>query len=181
MANEEGLKLFGFSITRTKKASETKEKLPAIVVPTDPDGAGYVQASAGHFASFVNQDGDQSKDNAQLIHKYRGVSMHPEVDMAIEEIVNESIVSSDETSSVELALTDIECSEKTKNAINEEFDHILSLLKFNELGHDIFRSFYVDGRIVYHLLVNEKDTKAGIQDIRNVDAAKIRKTKSINC
>jgi len=180
MANEEGLKLFGFSITRAKKASDTKEKLPAIVVPTDVDGAGYIQGSgAGHFASFINQDGDQSKDNAQLIHKYRGVSMHPEVDMAIEEIVNESIVSSDETSSVELALTDIDCPDKIKDSINEEFDHIISMLKFNELGHDIFRSFYVDGRVVYHLLVNESNPKAGIQDIRNVDAAKIRKTKKV--
>jgi len=174
------LKLFGFEIKRAgSKANSNKEKLPSVVPPTDNDGAGYVTATAGHFGQYVNMDGDQSKDNAQLIMRYRGVSMHPEVDMAIEEIVNEGISSSENSSSVEIALDDIEAPDKIKDLIRAEFDGIIAMLKFNELGHDIFRSFYVDGRLYYHLLVNESNMKAGIQEIRNIDSAKVRKVKEV--
>ena len=173
------LKLFGFEIKRAGKATSNKEKLPSVVPPTDNDGAGYVTATAGHFGQYVNMEGDQSKDNAQLIMRYRGVAMHPEVDMAIEEIVNEGISSSENSSSVEIALDDIEASDKIKDLVREEFDGIVAMLKFNELGHDIFRSFYVDGRLYYHLLVNESNMKAGIQEIRNIDSAKVRKVKEI--
>tara|TARA_B110000459_G_scaffold145291_1_gene158287 strand:- start:784 stop:2409 length:1626 start_codon:yes stop_codon:yes gene_type:complete len=177
--NNNALKLFGFEIKRAGKANSNKEKLPSVVPPTDNDGAGYVTATAGHFGQYVNMDGDQSKDNAQLIMRYRGVSMHPEVDMAIEEIVNEGISSSENSSSVEVALDDIEAPDKIKDQVREEFDSIIAMLKFNELGHDIFRSFYVDGRLYYHLLVNESNMKAGIQEIRNIDSAKVRKVKEI--
>lgn len=177
--NNNALKLFGFEIKRAGKANSNKEKLPSVVPPTDNDGAGYVTATAGHFGQYVNMDGDQSKDNAQLIMRYRGVSMHPEVDMAIEEIVNEGISSSENSSSVEIALDDIEAPDKIKDQVREEFDTIIAMLKFNELGHDIFRSFYVDGRLYYHLLVNESNLKAGIQEIRNIDSAKVRKVKEI--
>ena len=177
--NNNALKLFGFEIKRAGKANSNKEKLPSVVPPTDNDGAGYVTATAGHFGQYVNMDGDQSKDNAQLIMRYRGVSMHPEVDMAIEDIVNEGISSSENSSSVEVALDDIEAPDKIKDQVREEFDSIIAMLKFNELGHDIFRSFYVDGRLYYHLLVNESNMKAGIQEIRNIDSAKVRKVKEI--
>ena len=177
--NNNALKLFGFEIKRAGKANSNKEKLPSVVPPTDNDGAGYVTATAGHFGQYVNMDGDQSKDNAQLIMRYRGVSMHPEVDMAIEEIVNEGISSSENSSSVEIALDDIEAPDKIKDQVREEFDSIIAMLKFNELGHDIFRSFYVDGRLYYHLLVNESNMKAGIQEIRNIDSAKVRKVKEV--
>jgi len=99
--------------------------------------------------------------------------------MAIEEIVNEGISSSENSSSVEIALDDIEAPDKIKDQVREEFDSIIAMLKFNELGHDIFRSFYVDGRLYYHLLVNESNMKAGIQEIRNIDSAKVRKVKEI--
>ena len=105
--------------------------------------------------------------------------MHPEVDMAIEEIVNESIVSSELQTSVEIALDDIETSDKIKDQIREEFENIVSMLKFNDLGHDMFRSWYVDGRIYHHLLVNESNLKAGIQEIRNIDSSRIRKVKEV--
>src|SRR6056300_1118742 len=142
MADNDGvLKLFGFEIKRAKSASSKKEKLESPVAPTDYDGAGYVTASAGHFGQYINMDGDDSKDNHQLILRYRGVSMHPEVDMAIEEIVNESISASELKSSVTLSLDDIETSENIKKQIREEFDGVVSMLKFNEIGHDIFRSW----------------------------------------
>jgi hypothetical protein len=180
MADNDGvLKLFGFEIKRSKSGSSNKEKLESPVTPTDYDGAGYVTASAGHFGQYINMDGDDSKDNHQLILRYRGVAMHPEVDMAIEEIVNESISASELKSSVTLSLDDIEASNKIKDQIREEFDGVISLLKFNEIGHDIFRSWYVDGRIYHHLLVNESNLKAGIQEIRHIDSSRIRKVKQV--
>ena len=125
-------------------------------------------------------DGDDSKDNTQLVMKYRGVSMHPEVDMAIEDIVNEAITGSEMESSVDLVLDKIDnLSDSIKKQMREEFENVVSMLNFNELGHDIFRRWYVDGRIYFHLVVNESNLKAGIQEIRNVDAAKIRKVKQV--
>lgn len=177
--NDNVLKLFGFEIRRTKGTESKKEKLESPVAPTDHDGAGYVTASAGHFGQYINMDGDNSKDNHQLILRYRGVAMHPEVDMAIEEIVNESISASELKSSVSISLDDIEASEKIKEQIREEFKNIISMLKFNEYGHDIFRSWYVDGRIYHHLLVNESNLKAGIQEIRHIDSSRIRKMKEV--
>jgi len=171
------LKLFGFELKRSKKVEQ--KMLPSIVPPTDADAAGYISTGAGAYGQYINLDGDQSKDNAQLIMRYRGVSMNPEVDMAIDEIVSESIVASELESSVELKLDEIEAPKKIKDQIQEEFDNIISLIKFNDLGHDIFRSWYIDGRIVHHLLVNEANTKAGIQEIRHIDSAKIRKVREV--
>ena len=177
MADDSIFKLFGFELRRTQ--TQKKEKLPSIVPPTDDDGAGYVTAAAGHYGQYVNMEGDQSKDNHQLILRYRGVATHPEVDMAIEEIVNESITASELTSNVELSLEDVEAPDKIKDQIQEEFENVVSMLRFNDNGHDIFRSWYVDGRIYHHLLVNESNLKAGIQEIRHIDAAKIRKVKNV--
>ena len=172
------LKLFGFELKRSGK-KEASKMLPSIVPPTDEDAAGYLSTGAGAYGQYINLDGDQSKDNAQLIIRYRGVAMNPEVDMAIDEIVNESIVSSELESSVDLKVDEIEAPKKIKDQILEEFENIVSLLKFNDIGHDIFRSWYIDGRIVHHLLVNESNLKAGIQEIRHIDSAKIRKVKEV--
>src|SRR6056300_659511 len=181
MAEENNiLKLFGFEIRRSKNSSSSdREKLPSPVPPTDADVAGYVTTAAGYYGQYVNLEGDQAKDNHQLIMQYRGVSMHPEVDMAIDEIVNESITASELESSVEISLDDIEASDKIKDQITEEFNNIVQMLKFNEIGHELFRSWYVDGRIVHHLLANESNLKAGIQEIRHVDSARIRKIKEV--
>ena len=147
MADNRGLKLFGFEIRRAGQQTSAKSKLDSIVPPTDDDGAGYVTASGSHFGQYINLDGDESKDNSELIKQYRGVAMHPEVDAAVEDIVNESITIEDNKSAIEVVLDNVETSDKIKKEIQEEFKSILSMLKFNELGHDIFRRWYVDGRI----------------------------------
>jgi hypothetical protein len=134
-----GLKLFGFEIKRATKQKE-KEKLPSVVPAVDPDGAGYVTASGSHFGTYIDMDGADAKDNTQQIQKYRGVAQHPEVDAAIEDIVNESISGSEMESPVELDLDQVKASDKIKKTIVEEFDAVCSMLNFNELGHDIFRS-----------------------------------------
>ena len=178
MAENEGIRLFGFEIKRTKTSSEVKQ-LPSIVPPVDDDGAGYITASGSHYGQYLNLDGDESKDNHQLIIKYRGVAMHPEVDAALEDIVNEAITGSEMESSVDIAMDKVKISDSIKKVMKEEFDNIVSMLKFNDLGHDIFRRWYVDGRIYFHLVVNDANLKAGILEIRPIDAAKIRKVKEV--
>ena len=124
-------------------------------------------------------EGSQAKDNQQLIMKYRGVATHPEVDAAVEDIVNESIVGSEMNISCELNLDNVEAPDNIKKMMTEEFNKVYSMLKFTDLGHDIFRSFYIDGRIYHHLVVDESRIKEGIQEIRTIDAAKIRKVKEV--
>ena len=177
MAEEKGIRLFGFEIKRQKE--EDPKKLSSIVPARDDDGAGYVTASGSHYGQYINIDGDDSKDNYQLIMKYRGVSMHPEVDAAIEDITNESISSNEEGQSVHIYMDNLKVSDGIKKQIKDEFDNIISMLGFNELGHDIFRRWYVDGRLYHHLVVNDSNLKAGIQEIRPIDSAKIRKVKQV--
>ena len=180
MAEEtQGFRLFGFELRRAP--TEDPKKKPSIVPPTDEDGAGYVTASGSHYGQYINMDGDDAKDNAQLILKYRGTSMHPECDAAIEDIVNESIVSATEAGgqTIQLNLEKLKVSDGIKKQITEEFDNIISMLNFNELGHDIFKRWYVDGRLYHHLVVNESNLKAGIQEIRSIDASKMRKVKQV--
>ena len=177
MAEDNGtLKFFGFEI---KRANAQKKQLPSIVPPTDDDGTGYVTASGSHFGQYLNMDDDGAKDNHQLVNKYRSIAMHPEVDAAIEDIVNESISASDEKSSVAINLERVEISDNIKKTISEEFEKIIAMMAFNDNGHDMFRRWYVDGRIYHHLVVNEANLKAGIQEIRPIDAAKIRKVKQV--
>jgi len=179
MAEESGLRLFGFEIKRAK--DKNAEKMQSIVPPVDQDGAGYVTAAGAHYGTYVNLgEGDHAKDNLQNIRQYRAVATHPEVDAAIEDIVNESVVANENESPVSLILDHVEgVSDQLKKAMTEEFDAICSMLQFNELGHDIFRRWYIDGRIYHHLVVDEKNLKAGIQEIRPIDATKIRKVKEV--
>jgi hypothetical protein len=177
MADNGSIKLFGFEIKRA--ASDDPAKKPSIVPARDDDGAGYVTAAGTHYGQYINIDGDDSKDNYNMIMKYRGVAMHPEVDAAIEDIVNESIAGSELEQPVDLNLDNLEVADKIKKTIKEEFDNIIGMMDFHELGHDIFRRWYVDGRIYHHLVVNESNTKAGIQEIRPIDSAKMRKVKQV--
>ena len=174
--NDRSITLFGFEI---KRKSADPKKLPSIVPPVDDDGAGYVTASGTHYGQYLNIDGDDSKDNHQLIMKYRGCSMHPEVDAAIEDIVGESIAGGAMEQPVDINMDNLEQPDNIKKTIKEEFDNIVAMLNFQENGHDIFKRWYVDGRIYHHLVVNESQLKAGIQEIRPIDSAKIRKVKQI--
>ena len=171
------LKIFGFEITRTKD----KKAIKSIVPPRDDDGAGYVASTTygSHYGHYINMEGDDSKDNVQLILKYRGSAMHPEADAAIEDIVNESITSSDMKPSLTLNLDRVPVSATIKKQMLDEFDNIYNMLNFKELGHDIFRRWYVDGRLYHHLVVDDANLSAGIQEIRYIDSAKIRKVKQV--
>ena len=176
---DEGIKLFGFEIKKSKGAEAEDKKKPSIVPPRDDEGGSYATASGSHYGQYLNLDGDDSKDNYQLIMKYRGNAMHPEVDAAVEDIVNEAITGAELKQTLELNLDNVEVPDKIKKLIKEEFDNIYGMLNFKELGHDIFRRWYVDGRLYHHLVVNESNPREGIQEIRPIDAAKMRKVKKV--
>lgn len=171
------IKLFGFEIK--KAVDDDPKKKPSIVPARDDDGAGYVTASGMHYGQYLNIDGDDSKDNYQLIMQYRGVAMHPEVDMAIEEIVNEAVTLSEADMIVNVNMDNVDISDSIKKQVKEEFDNIYGMLDFSDYGHDIFRRWYVDGRIFHHLVVDENNLKLGIKEIRPIDSSKIRKVKQI--
>ncbi len=176
-AGQDGVKLFGFEIKRAKKKEE--EKAPSIVPPRDDEGGSYATASGSHYGQYLNLGDDDSKDNYQLIMKYRGNAMHPEVDMAIEDIVNESITGSELEQTLDLNMEDVDAPDRIKKVIKEEFDTIYGMLNFKELGHDIYRRWYIDGRMYHHLVINEKNPKEGIVEVRPIDAAKMRKVKKV--
>jgi hypothetical protein len=170
---------FGFELKRVQKSNEENKKAPSIVPKIDEDGAGYVSASGSYFGQYIDLDGTGAKDNQELIKKYRMIAEHPECDAAIEDIINESIVTGELESSITVNLDKVEAPDKIKKTITEEFNEIVAMLNFEEYGHDMFRSWYVDGRLYHHLVVNESNLKAGIQEIRPIDATKIRKVKEV--
>ena len=176
-SGQDGIKLFGFEIKRAKKKEE--DKAPSIVPPRDDEGGSYATASGSHYGQYLNLGDDDSKDNYQLIMKYRGNAMHPEVDMAIEDIVNESITGSELEQTLDINMEDVEAPDRIKKVIKEEFDNIYGMLNFKELGHDIFRRWYIDGRMYHHLVLNEANPKEGVVEIRPIDAAKMRKVKKV--
>ena len=136
---DNSLKLFGFEIKRANSSEKAQSKIKSVVPKADDDGAGYVTASGSHFGQYLDIDGSSAKDNYQMIRKYRGVAVHPEVDNAIEDIVNESIVGSSDLNPISLTLEDVDFPENIKKQVQEEFTNILGMLNFEENGHDIFR------------------------------------------
>ena len=173
---DDSLKLFGLEIRRSRREQE-KKQLPSIVPPLDDDGAGYITAAGSHYGSYIDLSGEKAKDDKDLIKKYRNVAAHAEVDAAIEDIVNEVISGEDEV--VELNLDNVDTTDSIKKQIKEEFDNVAAMLDFQNYGHDIFRRYYVDGRIYHHLVIDPSKAQEGIQEIRPVDALKIRKVKEI--
>jgi hypothetical protein len=138
LADDNSLKLFGFEISRAKNEKK-KEQLPSIVPPLDDDGAGYVTAAGSHYGSYVDLTGEQAKDDKDLIRQYRTVAMHPEVDAAVEDIINEVISGEDDI--VELNLDEVDTTDSIKKQIKEEFDGLLGMLDFKNYAHDIFRRY----------------------------------------
>jgi len=172
------MELFGFEISR-KKEQEEQAKKQSFVAPDTDDGATVV-AEGGYYGQYVDIEGIKAKDDADLIKKYRESSLYPECDAAITDIVNEAIVTDTEEQPIGINTDDLkEYNDKVKKIVKQEFDEIVRLLKFNANAHDIFRKWYVDGRIYYHMIIDEKNPKAGILELRPIDSIKIRKVRSI--
>jgi len=179
MAENNGISLFGFEIKRKGQEKDDAKK-QSFVAPQDSDGSSYVSAG-GYFGQYLDTDGltDQASEG-ELIRRYREIAMHPECDAAIEDIVNEAIVSDADSAPVDIILDDLDQPDTIKNQIKEEFDNIISLLQFNNYGHEIFRKWYVDGRVYYHIIVDEKQPKRGIIELRPIDATRMTKVKQLN-
>lgn len=173
--------LFGYTFGKKnpKIGAESLSKRPVSFVPPDSeDGASFVDASAGFFSSIVDFDG-QIKNDRQLVYKYREMSLHSEVDAAIDDIVNEAIVIDDLKNIVELNLDHTTLSKATKDKVQKEFEDILNLLNFHNKGYDIFRKWYIDGKIFYHAIVSPDSPQKGIVELRPVDAAKMQKIREV--
>jgi len=169
-------KLFGFSINDHTKISPTTV---SPVPQNAEDGADYFLTS-GFFGSYVDIEGVY-RTEFDLIKRYREMALHPEVDSAIEDIVNEAIVSDTNDSPVQIELSNLNASDGIKAKIREEFKYILQLLDFDKKCHEIYRNWYVDGRLYYHKVIDFKKPQLGIQELRYIDSLKmryIRKAKS---
>jgi len=162
-------KLFGFSIEDNEPLS------PSAVSPVPPsneDGNDHYMSS-GFFGSYVDIEGIY-KTEFDLIKRYREMALHPECDSAIEDIVNEAIVSDSNDSPVEIELSNLNASDGIKKTIRQEFKHILDLLDFDKKAHEIYRNWYIDGRLYYHKIIDLKKPEDGIQELRYIDAMKMR-------
>jgi len=160
---------FGFSITRKKDDAES------FTLPSSDDGAEDI-ASGGFFSSVYDIEG-RDKTQYDLIKRYRNISQQPECDSAIEDIVSEGIAANENDSPISLQLDGLKQSSKVKSRIKEEFDRVLQLLMFQEKGHDIFRRWYVDGRLFYHKVIDKKEPRKGITELRYIDPQKIKKVR----
>ena len=162
-------KLFGFSIEDTEPLSPTAV---SPVTPNDEDGVDHYMSS-GFFGSYVDLEGVY-RTEFELIKRYREMALHPECDSAIEDIINEAIVSDSNDSPVELDLDHLNASDGIKKKIRDEFKYIKDLLDFDKKAHEIYRNWYIDGRIYYHKVIDLKAPHEGIQELRYIDASKMR-------
>ena len=162
-------KLFGFSI----EDSEPKSKTIISPVPENNEDGVDNYISSGFYGSYVDIEGVY-RTEFDLIKRYREMALHPECDGAIEDVVNEAIVSDLYDSPIEIELSNLNASDKLKTAIREEFRTIKELLDFDKKSHEIFRNWYVDGRLYYHKVIDLKRPQEGIKELRYIDPMKMR-------
>ena len=165
--------LFGFTIQKAQKDQGLSGK--TFTDPTPDDGAIEI-AGGGFFSSVLDTDG-RERNELDLIRRYRDISMQSECDAAIEDIVNEGIISNLNDIPVNIDLTNLPYPDKIKRRMRAEFSEVLRLLNFNEKGHDIFRRWYIDGRMFYHKVIDNKDPQKGLQQLRFIDPTRIRKVR----
>jgi hypothetical protein len=169
------MQLFGFEI---KRKEEPKE-IGAVVTPISDDGSTVVSTNATSYYGMVMDLDTIVKNENDLIRRYRDTAMYGDCDAAIEDIVNEAIIAESDDQAVKINLDKTKLSESIKNKIRVEFDEVLRLYNFDDRGHDIFRQWYIDGRAYYNILLDPKNPKAGIQELRYVDPRKIRRIKNV--
>ncbi len=181
------MEIFGFEITRKKdELRDTTDvgKQPSFVPPVDDDGTPVIETQPGGFitggayGAYIDMEGG-IKNEVELIRRYRETSLIPECDSAIEDVINECITSDSADRIVTLDLRDTKLSDSLKKKIQDEFSTILTLMKFNQNSHEIFRKWYVDGRIYFHKVVDKNNIKKGIVDIRPIDPLKIKKVRNV--
>ena len=172
------VQLLGFQITRAnddkEKPAEAKQ---AFTVPSPDDGTTTISAG-GYYGQYLDME-VTAKNDVDLIKRYREVAQHPECDMAIEDIINEVIVSDERDTSVSLSLDKLQISDNIKTKIRDEFEEVMKLLNFDEKGHDIFKRFYIDGRIYFHKVIDPNSPRKGLTELRYIDPRKIKKVREV--
>lgn len=168
--------LFGFTISRDQTEQE-KSVQQSFTPPNSDDGALTIQ-SAAYYGTYVDLDGT-AKNEVELISRYREMAMQPEIESAIDDIVNEAIVQDDDGRITDIVLDDLKQPEKIKKAIKEEFNTILRLFNYKNMAQDIFRRYYIDGRLYYHIIIDKENPIEGIKELRYIDPRKLRKVREI--
>ena len=162
--------LFGYSLERAKKGQNSG---PSFVRKESDDAATPV-AGGGYFGTAIDLDGSY-KDESDLIRRYREMSIHPECDRAVDDVVNEAIAGDRDDSPVDVDLANLEVSANIRKKIRDEFHNVLRLLDFDKKAYDIFRRWYIDGKLYYHKVIDTKNPRRGITELRYIDPRKIRK------
>ena len=176
MATDNKFSLFGFTISRSKdELSAATEK--SFTPPGNDDGALTI-TSAAYYGTYVDLDGT-AKNEVELISRYREMAMQPEIESAIDDIVNEAICQDDDGTITQIVLDKLEQPEKIKKAIKAEFTTILKLLNYQNMAQDIFRRYYIDGRMYYHVIIDRENPSAGIKELRYIDPRKLRKVREV--
>ena len=168
------INLFGFTIQRNEKPELLNQ---SFVTPVGDDGVATVNAG-GYFGTYVDIDAS-ARSEADLISKYREIASYPDCDFAIEDIVSDSIANTDNEPPISINLDKLNLSDVVKKSIKNEFDYIVRLLDFNEKAHDIFKRWYIDGRLYYQKMIDTKNPKKGILELRFIDPKKIRKVREV--
>ena len=173
------VKLFGFTLGRKDVVQPQLPEQASFALPTETmdDGAVTITSNA-HYGTYVDLEGSV-RNEIELVTRYREMSNHPELEMAIDDIVNEAISHNETGKVVSIVLDKLKQPESIKKKIIEEFDTIQRMLNFSNLADDLFKRWYIDGRLNYHVVVNEKNPKEGIQELRYIDPRKIRKVREV--
>lgn len=169
------IELFGFRIGRAEDEARKAVEIPSFVPEQKDDGAVEI-APGGAYGTFVDLEGT-AKSEAELITRYREMSMNAEVEAAVDDIVNEALVSDGDASVVRIEMDDLKQPDRVKKRIEEEFNTVLELLDFSNICYEIFRRWYVDGRLYYHIMIDVKNPREGIKELRYVDPRRIRKVR----
>jgi hypothetical protein len=175
------IKLLGFTIGRDGKEEVPEERLQPFTAPENVDAAITVDAptvTGGAYGTYLDLEGTV-KDEIELITRYREMAMNPEVELAIDDIINEAVITEQGKSPVSISLGDIDIPDPIKQKISDEFSEILRLLAFDEYAYDIFKKWYVDGRLYYHIMIDTKNPKDGIQELRGIDPRQIKKAREV--
>ena len=173
------IKLFGFTFGQKDVVRVENPQQSSFALPTEAmeDGAVTITQNA-HYGTYIDLEGS-IRNELELITRYREMANHPELEMAIDEIVNEAITQDNDGTCVDINMDKLKQPESIKKKIKEEFDNVLRMMNFNNLSSDLFKRWYIDGRIYYHVVVDKTNPKEGIQELRYIDPRKIRKVREI--
>jgi hypothetical protein len=173
------VKLFGFTLGKKDIVQVQAPEQASFALPTESmdDGAVTITQNA-HYGTYVDLEGSV-RNEIELVTRYREMANHPELEMAIDDIVNEAITHDVSGKTIDIVLDNLKQPETIKKKITEEFDNILKMLNFGNLSDDLFKRWYIDGRIYYHVVVDETKPREGIQELRYIDPRKIRKVREI--